>query len=242
MSRRMAFFAAGPFHLNWGIQRALTTTLSGFGLYQLAVELGVTHLSKLEACTEFRATSVVLINVLIVIEIALQRTAPTNQKDDVRAVFELMRNLLVGWYAHFRGIRLGRIDLQVIQDMGRRGLWDVRRRGRRPRGGQPGVRYGQQPPPSPPLFSLTTRAPAGGPPARRVESNCPSLRDCRQKLVCPARSVLRFRALQRDSRGPLRRRLGQHTHVRWRDAPARHRRVPGEPAAAVEELVRGAPV
>ena len=101
--------------MNWGIMRAMTVTLSGFGLFQIAYELGVKHLDKFEACTDFRSTSVVLASSWLAIKIALARTEATNANvaHDVRATIKLMSDLILSWLVHFRGIRLGRLDMQV---------------------------------------------------------------------------------------------------------------------------------
>ena len=99
--------------MNWAIMRSVVAVCSGGVLFQIAAELGVKNLAKFEACTEFRATAVVLTNVLSTILQALERTPDTGKTDDARATLQTTAVLLLGWYTHYRGVRLGRWDLQV---------------------------------------------------------------------------------------------------------------------------------
>jgi hypothetical protein len=98
-------------------------TFSGYGLFNFAYEIGVEHLAKFESCAEFRATTLVLANVWIVLRVSLRMTPPTGKSDDVRAVLEFMATAIFGWLTHFRGVRLGHLDMQVRSGRARRGVY-----------------------------------------------------------------------------------------------------------------------
>ena len=107
--------AAGMFHLSWAGERAAVAVLSGHGIYELARAVGVRFLDKLEACVDYRATATALTAVWTVCTMSLARVKEPEspKKDSVYHVIKMMRSIISAWLFHFRGMRLGRHDLQV---------------------------------------------------------------------------------------------------------------------------------
>jgi hypothetical protein len=112
----------GQWHTSKDMCKALITAFSGYGIFNMAAQLGVKYMENLEKGTDYRATCNVLELIWAAVGIAIHRylkeTGKTideiaNGPNNIRKVWLNYYRWAGYWKAHKIGIRRGNFDLQV---------------------------------------------------------------------------------------------------------------------------------